>query len=497
MKTLSVWRSTAAEAPGPMLDADTRVDVAIVGGGITGVTLAMLLAEEGRSVVLLEAGTVGSGTTGNSTGNLYETLSTGLHAVREKWGDEVCRQVVRSRREALDFIAHHGTQLDADCHYRRCALYRYASAADAEDALDREHEASVAAGLTMRLEGRLPDGVPQPHGLALVLEDQAQFHPLIYTQALARRAAAAGCRILERTAALEIDAGGKWVRSERATVRAGEIVLATHTPSGVHAVQTEMLPHQEYGLAFRGTHRLAPGIYWGMGRQTLSVRGIDTDEGDYVVCVGGEHKTAQHDALQALADLEALARERLGLQQPAWRWSAQNFRTADGLPYIGRDGSGALIATGFGTDGLVYGTLAATLLEDEILGRDNRWKALYKASRFEPVKAAKGFVQETAGVARAMVGDRLRDGERFTSLAPGAGALVEIDGDKVAAYRDASGALQLLSPVCTHLKCQVRWNALETTWDCPCHGSRYAPDGHVIEGPALQPLQPLDRSSPG
>ena len=333
-------------------------------------------------------------------------------------------------------------------------------------------------------------------GPVLAIDDQAQFHPLVYVRALARRAATLGCRIHERSPAIEFDHDQRRVRTARATVHAKDIVLATHSPVGVHPVQVEMQPSQEYGLAFRGTPLLAPGIFWGSGDQPLSVRGLNTDEGDFLICVGERHPTGQHDPLQALADLEALAQRRLGATDVAFRWSAQNFRAADGLPYIGRDSSGTCLATGFGTDGLVYGTLAATMLADEILHRENRWKTLYDASRFAPLKAAKGVADETASVVKTLVRDRSGSGAvELAGLAPGSGGLVEVDGETLAGYRDDAGGLHLLSPVCTHLQCHVRWNAFERTWDCPCHGSRYAADGDVIEGPALHGLQhqPVDR----
>lgn len=490
MKTLSVWRATAAEQNWPSLDADVETDVVIVGGGITGVTLALLLADEGRRVVLLEADAIGAGSTGNSTGNLYETLSEGIASIDAAWGSSVCRNLARSRREAMAFIEGQVPRLDANCGWRRCSVYRFALQAQAQEQIEKERRSSELAGLPVRVEDGLPEGLPKPAGPVLVLDDQAQFHPLAYVRAQARRAADAGCRIHERSAATAIDYERRTVRTARASVQAREIVLATHSPSGFHPVQAEMLPKQECALAYRGTSVLPPGIFWGIGSPMLSLRGLETDEGDFLICVGESHKTGHHDPKQAMADLESLAQQRLQVEAPIYRWSAQNFVGADGLPYIGRDASGACIATGYGTNGLTYGTLAAMMLRDEILGRDNPWKALYKPSRFVPMKAAAGVVAENLSVAKALVKDYLidRHAPALTALEPGTGGLVEVDGQTLAAYRDATGELQLLSPVCTHMKCRVRWNALETSWDCPCHGSRFAPDGRVIEGPALQPL---------
>jgi Rieske Fe-S protein len=206
--------------------------------------------------------------------------------------------------------------------------------------------------------------------------------------------------------------------------------------------------------------------------------------------VGQEHKSGQHDTFAAMESLERAARRKLAMTDIAFRWSAQNFRSPDGLPYIGRDRAGTFVATGFATDGLVYGSLAGTLIADQILGRDDHWGELFKATRIEPLKAGKGTAEETVSVVKVALQDYLtrRQHEQLERLTPGTGALVSLDGEEVAAYRDPSGAVYAVSPICTHMKCKVHWNAVETSWDCPCHGSRFSPDGRVVCGPAIEPL---------
>lgn len=211
-----------------------------------------------------------------------------------------------------------------------------------------------------------------------------------------------------------------------------------------------------------------------------------------MVCIGQQGKTGQHDAAQTLQRLEQAAAERLGLRGPAYRWSAQHFHSPDHLPYIGTDASGLHIATGFATDGLTYGTLAAQLITDRILGRVNAWQQVYRADRLDLGKSAKGLFEESASAAKAAVHDLVhRPGTTLEHLQRGQAAIVSLDGDRVAAYRSPDGTLHVVQALCTHMRCQVRWNTVETSWDCPCHGSRFAPDGRVIEGPAMQPLRPV------
>jgi Rieske Fe-S protein len=315
-------------------------------------------------------------------------------------------------------------------------------------------------------------------------------------QALALQAAARGCRIFEQSAVLQIDAERRIVATAQGVARAPHIVLATHTPKGMHGVQAEMLVDREYGLAgtlLADTPEWPPGIFWGRGNERHSARSVTTEQGDFLVVIGDEHRTGQHAAADSAARLDEFARRAFGVQEVHYRWSAQNYRAADGLPYIGRDSTGLFIATGFADDGLTYGTLAATMLADEIEGRDNPWRELYRADRVTPLKSARGVLDQTLGVAKAFVEDRLGSPPAATldELLRGHAALVEMEGEPVAAYRDDHGALFMLSAVCTHMKCHVRWNDAERSWDCPCHGSRYAPDGSIIEGPALEPLRRL------
>jgi len=489
MNKLSIWRGTAADITFPALEGTVDADVAVVGGGITGLTLAMLLSEAGKSVALLEARRIGLGSTGNSTGNLYEVLSEGLYTVGEKWGRSVMGAVAESRRHAVDLIEGTAARLDADCAFRRCTLHRYATTAAQTEAIEKEYRAATELGLPARLVDQLPIAVASARTLAL--DNQAQFHPLAYLRALARRIASAQCRLYEHSAVVGIDEDTRTVHTARGAVRAGEIVLATHTPKGLFLVQAEMVPRREYGIGVRLARGPGPdGIFWGVGEYRHSLRSLRVNDTDYLIVVGEEHPTGQHDAVTPTGRLEAFARRYFDVAAVEYRWSAQNYRAADGLPYIGRSHTSDLyIATGFATDGLTYGTLGASIITDQILGRANRWAEIYRANRLAPVKGARGVLEESLSVAKALLQDyAARPHAELASIAPGTGAVVRIDGERLAAFRDATGALAVLSPVCTHLKCIVHWNAAEQSWDCPCHGSRFDVTGEVIEGPALSPL---------
>jgi len=496
MTMQSIWKATTPPADAEALRGELQTDVVVVGGGITGITLAWLLAAAGRSVAVLDAGAIGAGDTGGSTGNLYATVSDGLREVRAKWDVETACDVAASRGAAVNFIERQANRLGADaCAFRRCPLHLYAVSNDAQEAIAAEHGALREAGLDAQWQDHTPAGVPTAAGRVLVLANQAQFHPLAYTRLLAHDARRLGASIHENSPVLEVDADHGRVRTAAGSVRARGIVLATHSPIGIHRVHTGMLARREYGLAFALERPFPSGIFWGRGEDGLSLRGLDTGGSSYLICIGGQGATGNHDEQATMAHLEQTAASRLQRADPRLRWSAQHFHSPDHLPYVGTDASGCHIATGFATDGLTYGTLAATIIANALTGQDNRWERLYRANRLDLVKSARGVAEVSASSAKGLARNVL-DGRAMSpeDLQPGQGELVEHDGETIAAYRDRGGRLFTVSPVCTHMKCRVSWNALETSWDCPCHGSRFAPDGSVLEGPALQPLEPVSFS---
>jgi glycine/D-amino acid oxidase-like deaminating enzyme/nitrite reductase/ring-hydroxylating ferredoxin subunit len=495
METLSVWRGTAAPSGYAMLSGDVQCDVLIIGGGITGVTLANLLAEQKTAnkpkVVLLEADEIGCGTTGNSTGNLYQTVSGGMAEIVSRWGADVARQVAAERRAAIAFIEERCSLLP-DVGFRRCAQYKWGDASTA-DQIAKEHEALRTAGIPVELQDSVPAPLPPATGSSvLVMPGQAQFQPQAYVVALARRAAEAGAAIHEHSRVLELDTKARRALTASGSVTAREIIMATHTPKGVHMVHAEMPVHREYAVAFESADGApGPGTFWYGGSEQLSVRTFEAAGRHYVVCAGQEHKVGIHNAKAGLLAVENLARRYFGERTVTHCWSAQNYRGADGLPYIGRNANGIFIATGFSTDGLTWGTVAARLIAAELLGHQAAFADLVKPNRLSPVKGAKAIVEENVTVVKQLLKDYLtrRQNEKLSSLSPGDSAIVDAEGETFAAYRAPDGELFAVSNVCPHMGCKVHWNSVETSWDCPCHGSRFRPDGTVIEGPALHGLK--------
>lgn len=479
---------SARESFGPVNGA-SRVDVAVVGGGITGMLVAHRLRQSGMSVAIIEAHAIGASNTGLSTGNLYAPLSSGMRAMLKRWGCDVAQHVAHTRQLAVDSIEQLVQRHAIDCGFVRCPLTYAMEAPDAEqqDAWESERAAYEEAGLHPR-EGSPTLPFACTHRFHVI--GQAQFNPYLFTRAMAAQLASESTAIHEHSPVLDLDASRGEVVTANGTVTADHIVLATHTPLGFNLVQAEMEVHREYGIALALEGSMQDGIHWIRDQGRSVRRHVDGDR-EWLVVVGEKHKTGEiAPDVDYWARLEDCARARFAVGEVSSRWSAQQFSSADGLPYIGPSAHGNVwLATGFGADGLTWGAVAAQLIGEGIEGVPSESAKLLSPRRFTPVKSAKGWAKENATVMRHLVGDRMsKPVQGVEDVRPGEGRLVDADGDRYAVYRDDDGKLCMLSPVCPHLKCIVQWNGMEKTWDCPCHGSRFTPQGEVIEGPSLSGL---------
>jgi glycine/D-amino acid oxidase-like deaminating enzyme/nitrite reductase/ring-hydroxylating ferredoxin subunit len=492
-KTISIWEATAK--PGktfPSLKGNKDADVVIIGGGITGLTAAMLLSEAGKKVILLEAHQIGLGTTGNSTGNLYVTVDEHLSVIKKKWGADVMKAIVKSRTSALDLIESTINKFDLDCDFYRTSFNYFAEALEKEheNFIQEESEALKEAGVKVSV-GTNP-GLPFQATKSFTVEEQAQFHPLKYARTLAEKLADK-CEIHENSQVIDIDDDKGIVKTKDGTVKAKHIIMATHTPKGVYMIHTFLGPYREHGVAAEILSDDMPrGIFWGMNDPKHSIRCFKDGTKNYVMVIGDKYKTGQgENTNEYVKRLEEYLRAHFKVGPTTHVWGGQQYRSADGLPYIGKHGDSLYFLTGFATDGLVYGTLGSMIVSDMILGRKNKWEETYKLNRFTPLKSFKEFFKENAD----NVGEYLKDipwnadGDNLKEVLRGEGKVIEKNGEKLAVYKDDEGVNHVCSAVCTHLKCIVNWNPSEKTWDCPCHGSRFKIDGQVIEGPAVIDLK--------
>jgi glycine/D-amino acid oxidase-like deaminating enzyme/nitrite reductase/ring-hydroxylating ferredoxin subunit len=476
----------------PPLAEDASADVCIIGAGIAGMTTAYLLALEGRRVIVLDDGAVGGGETGRTTAHLSNALDDRYHALERLHGQRGARLAAASHTAAIDWIESVVRRESIDCDFERLDGYLFVPSGEPLDILEAEFEAARRAGLRVERVARAP--IPSfDTGPCLRFPGQAQFHPLAYVNALASLVERHGGRIFGGTHVTGVDSGppAKVATESRHSVTADFVVCATNTPViDWLVIHSKQAAYRTFAIGARTAPGAIPrALYWDTADPYHYVR----LQGDLLIVGGEDHKTGQEDdGAERFARLEAWTRERFPIGEVEFRWSGQVMEPVDGLGYIGRnpgDKEHVFVATGDSGHGMTHGTIAGLLLTDLISGRANEWESLYQPSR-KSLRAAVEYVRENVNAVK-QYSDYLSPGEvdSESEIPPGQGALLRDGLAKLAVYRDESGSVQRLSAICPHLGCIVHWNALERTWDCPCHGSRFGIDGQVLNGPALVGLE--------
>lgn len=499
----TLWSESARPVVFPTLGEATTVDVAIVGGGITGVTAALLAKRAGLRVALLESRRIGSGETFKTTAHLTEVLDLRFQKLIGKFGLEGGSLAVRGQRTAIDTIRRFVEELRIDCDLEARDGYLLAETDAETDELAKEEEAARKLGLspTRMAATSLPFAVKE----ALKFQAQAQLNPRAYVEALVAAIPGDGSHVFEMTHVQDVTDGEPCtVTTDRGIVTARNVIVASGVPiSNRYLIHPKLAAYRSYVVAMANPRGAPAGLFWDMKDPYHYARTQTVGGASYLIVGGEDHKVGENDdTAGSFARLEAYVEARFG-QAPAatdFRWSGQIIESADGLPYVGRNALSkhVFIATGFSGNGMTGGTLAALVLADQIRGVDNPWSTLLDATRIKPLASAAAVLGENLAFPKHLIGDRLGPRQhlpQFSEIAAGHGAVVAVDGHKLAVYRDGQGTLTALSPVCPHLGCHVRWNSAATTWDCPCHGSRFAPSGAVLNGPATQALEP--RPLPG
>lgn len=499
MNTQSYWLEESqfhSQPPGN----DLQVDILIIGGGVTGVTAAYLLSKHGLSVALVERDQLFHGDSGHTTAHLTYMTDTPFGQLTSYLGEEAAAEAWRAGAFSMELIERWVKEENIDCGWLNCAGYLVlddtASAKEAEK-LRQEMDCISRHGFDVRWQ----DSIPPTSNPGIRFENQMKFHPVKYLTGLVKRAREMGATFFERTNIESFESQGRQVVSGQTKITYEHVLVATHMPLQGNwgtlpalMFQTKLFAYSTYVLQAVVPAGNLPEMIWSDTASPFHYLRIDrSNSGELVAVLGGEdHKTGTvSDTEKCFERLRRFLLRWMPSAKVEKQWSGQVIETADGLPFIGEVDSGQFIATGYSGNGYTFGTLAAWMFCDHVMGRTNPWKELFSPSR-KKLSSALNYASENIDFPRYLIKDRMTargaDAAVIDDLHEGEGRVVKIDGQQVAVCKTKKGDVHALNAVCPHLGCIVHWNHAECTWDCPCHGSRFECDGKLLAGPAEKDL---------
>lgn len=501
-------RRPVPEPPGEVTDSARHIprvnglegDVIVVGAGVTGLTAALALKRASRRVIVLDARGLKESESCRTTAHLTEVPDARLSVLLKRFGLDDTRLFIEGQRLAITHIEEWAREIAKDCGFERLPGFLYAQAGDRaqRQALDAETAAAEALGYGDIRATQTP--APFAVAGALRFDNQAQFRPGSYVAALESQIYGHGSVVVRgvRVLAIETDRASSRCRvsTSGGDVFADRVVVATDVPIGERsAIRAKLTAYRSYASAAR-VRRPLGALLWDLATPYHHARTAQIGNREFLIAGGGDHRVGEHiDTRQVLAELDEFARSHFGPLAVTHHWSGQIIETADGLPYVGPespDDDRVLFATGLSGNGITSGTLAGLLLADLVRGHANPWARLLSPERARTLAAVGHNVgRNLAAAKRRLTGGRIK--ELFTDvehLPPSTGMLLRRQGERLAIYRGATGALRALGAACPSGRGHVRWNGAEKSWDCPSCGSRFDLAGAVLNGPAVRGLLP-------
>jgi glycine/D-amino acid oxidase-like deaminating enzyme/nitrite reductase/ring-hydroxylating ferredoxin subunit len=470
-------------------------DVVIVGGGITGVTTALLLQLSGKKCVLAEARNLGFGTTGGTTAHINTFPDTPFPKIVKNFSEEDAQLVVKGLSQAVALIKNHIREYKIDCGFRELTGYMFATDEKQVKELDEIVEVSSRLGIPIEFTDKSP--IPVPFLKIASIQKQAQFHPIQYLYALAELFEKSGGVILQDCRVLNADENDSIVvETSKGDIQCRSMIYATHIPPGVNLLHFRCAPYRSYAIAVTLKDGEYPdAVAYDLQEPYHYYRSHHAGNRRFLISGGEDHKTGHEDNAEAcFRRLESHTRSHFNVEDIAFRWSSQYFEPTDGLPYIGHlpgHPGNIYVATGFSGTGINFGTFSAILLRDLITKGESEYAELFDPNRIKPVAGFSNFVKEAADVVAKLVGgifpsEKL---DTISDLAKDEARIVEFEGKRMGIYKDDAGELFAVNTACTHINCRVQWNTAEKTWDCPCHGSRFSYSGEVLNAPSRKDLE--------
>lgn len=474
----SVWGESCEFGKRQVLNKDIETDILIIGAGIAGILTAYMLKQNGRDVVLIDADKVAGGNTKNTTAKITSQHDLIYDKLISEFGEEKARQYAKANELAIKKYKEIIKERKIDCDFEEKSAYVY-SLNEIEN-IKKEIEAAKKVGINAEFveKANLPFKIKG----AIKFNNQAQFNPLKFLKDISK-----DLTIYENTRALEIK--DKLVITNKGEITANNIVVATHYPIMNTPGYYFLKMHQErsYVIALENVDDI-DGMYIDVDKDGYSFRMYK----DLLLLGAIKQRTGENEIGGSYDALRRVAKDLYPKSKEKYIWSAQDCMTIDGIPYIGKysdETPNIYVATGFNKWGMTSSMVSAMIISDMILGKENDFSEIFSPKRFDLSASINNVAKDISETAKNFIAQKISiPSSTIEHIKNGHAGIVEYNGEKVGVYKNNEGKEFIVSTKCSHLGCQLHWNADELTWDCPCHGSRFDYEGRLIGGPATKDL---------
>lgn len=489
----SLWISSSKGNKYRVLDEDKRVKCLIVGGGIVGITTAYLLCKEGYKPVVVDADYIGYGATGRNTGKITPQNGIKYSDIYKRYGEENAKKYYEANKEGLKLIEKIIDENKIACDYERAPSYIYAENESDSKKVLKEFDICKKIGINCEFIMDIP--LPIESYGAIKFNVGAQFNPKKYIDTLAKKVEELGGEIYEKSPMKSIDKYKDIITVHSLDgyeIKTDKLIIASHYPfyDGLSFYFARLRPERSYVVAGEYNGEFPQATFINASTPKRSLRVYNNGERRFLLVAGEGHKVAHKTDENHYGTLEEYGKEKFGVEKYQYRWSTQDYITSDNVPYIGYLNSvtkNILVATGFGKWGMSNGTVAGIILSQLYIKGKSKYLSTFTPSRSNGYLTGE-FLKENTDVGVQYIMGKVKIASKDMPER-GKGKVVSIDKSKFGVYRDLEDIFHIVDTTCTHMGCELKWNPLEKSWDCPCHGSRFGIDGDILEGPATVPLK--------
>lgn len=474
----SVWSESCKIRKRDVLNKNIKTDILIIGAGITGILTAYMLKQKGKDVILIDAAEVVSGNTKNTTAKITSQHGLIYHKLISEFGEEKARQYAKANELAIKRYKEIIEERKIECDFEEKSAYIYSL--NEIESIKEEVRAANKIGINAEFVQKVK--LPFEIKGAIRFSNQAQFNPLKFLKDIAK-----DLIIYENTRAIEIKEN--LVITNNGNIMANHIVVATHYPIMNTPGYYFLRMHQEraHVIALENVSDI-DGMYIDANNDGYSFRSYK----DLLLLGGIKQRTGENEEGGSYNKLREAAKKLYPKAKEKYYWSAQDCMTIDGIPYIGKysdETPNTYVATGFNKWGMTSSMVSAILISDMILENKNDFSDIFSPKRFDLSLSISNIAKDISETTKNFIAQKIYiPSSKIEHIKNGHAGIVEYNGEKVGVYKNNEGTEFIVSTKCSHLGCQLNWNADELTWDCPCHGSRFDYKGRLIGSPATKDL---------